>query len=123
MRKPILFVMIFAVLIMSMFASADVGTAYLDEDQENETIIPETTTTTIIEEPQPFCRDSDNGFNYYIKGNADNRDKDGIGAYYEDKCLFRFEESQNNGAYKEVESCSGFACNLQEAYCNGAEVT
>ena len=136
MKKNILFVMIFALMIASMLASADisgaadVSTTTYEPAQSTTTSEPyvttttePTTTTTLIEQPYIQCRDSDHGLKFYLKGDADNRDGNGIGSYYADTCLAIVQDTPNSSHYQEVTQCSGSACVLQEAYCNGAEVT
>jgi len=67
------------------------------------------------------CTDSDGGKDYFVKGTADNL-ANGVGSYYEDRCL-SLDLINGVNYYNRVSECDGSNCNLQEGFCNGDSVS
>ena len=57
--------------------------------------------------PTQTCTDSDGGINYYVKGEVNDTNQNGI-----DECLL-----SNGWGYTSIESCSGDNCYVHEYYC------
>ncbi len=135
MRKPIkrviLVLILFILLIGSIFiynlqsnihSGSDIRVSYFSSKNIGYSVF------SLFKKPVPSCRDSDSnatfptGINYYQQGLADNR-VNGIGSYYEDRCLLKNQTGPRSWQYVKVPECFGANCNLQEGYCSGNSVS